>query len=94
MNIWLRKKVPFYARHIRKKLFFRGNILMKYYSVNFLRNNGVDNMTISKYHAYQPMVRMWFTGRFLEEECDYLNKCPNKCGYEGCMGCHLGRLWS
>ena len=21
MNIWLRKKVPFYARHIRKKLF-------------------------------------------------------------------------
>lgn len=23
-------------------------------------------MTISKYHAYQPMVRMWFTGRFLE----------------------------
>ena len=51
-------------------------------------------MTISKCHAYQPMVRMWFTGRFLEEECDYLNKCPNKCGYEGCMGCHLGRLWS
>ena len=38
---------------------------------------GVDNMAISKYHAYQPMVRMWFTGRFLEEECDYLNKCPN-----------------
>lgn len=66
MNIWLRKKVPFYARHIRKKLFFRGNILIKYYSVNILRNNGVDNMTISKYHAYQPMVRMWFTGRFLE----------------------------
>lgn len=33
-------------------------------------------MTISKYHAYQPMIRMWFTGRFLEEECDYLNKCP------------------
>ena len=32
------------------------------------------------------MVRMWFTGRFLEEECDYLNKCPNKRGYEGCMG--------
>ena len=23
-------------------------------------------MTISKCHAYQPMVRMWFTGRFLE----------------------------
>ena len=37
---------------------------MKYYSVNFLRNNGVDNMTISKHHAYQPMVRMWFTGGF------------------------------
>lgn len=37
---------------------------------------GGDNMTISKYHAYQPMVRMWFTGRFLKEECDYLNKCP------------------
>ena len=33
-------------------------------------------MAISKYHAYQPMARMWFTGRFLEEECDYLNKCP------------------
>lgn len=49
MNIWLRKKVPFYARHIRKKLFFRGNILIKYYSVNIFRNNGVDNMTISKY---------------------------------------------
>jgi len=33
-------------------------------------------MAISRYHAYQPMIRMWFTGRFLEEECDYLNKCP------------------
>ena len=33
-------------------------------------------MAISKYHAYQPMVRMWFTGWFLEEECDCLNKCP------------------
>lgn len=94
MNIWLRKKVPFYARHIRKKLFFRGNKLIKYYSVNIYGIMGVDNMTISKYHAYQPMVRMWFTGRFLEEECDYLNKCPNKRGYEGCMGGHLGRLWS
>ena len=38
MNIWLRKKGPFYARHIRKKLFFRANItLINRWSVCGLR---------------------------------------------------------